>query len=532
MVSTISATDVKTLLASGEELAFLDVREHGIHAQGHPLYAIPVPLSRLELDAERLLPRKSVQIVVLDQGDDERLAERASAKLLEFGYTDIRILDGGVMGWHATGFEIFSGVNVPSKAFGEVVEHECETPHITAEELKSRLDAGDEIKIFDSRPYGEFHRMAIPGGVDMPGAELAYRIHEDVTDETTPIVVNCAGRTRSIIGAQSLINAGVKNPVMALKDGTMGWYLAGNKTERGADRVAAAPSAPALAKSMEGVLKLAEQLELQWVDYDQYVKMCEDKTKSTFLLDVRTVEEYLSSHPKGAAHAPGGQLVQATDEYVGVRNARIILHDDQKVRAIMTASWLKQMGWEDVYLLKPSVDNSVSHGKDDGFNAPVYHEVTAPELDAVLSSGQPVAVIDLSTSLSYRKEHIPGASWAIRSRLENAIRFLPPVGMIILTADDVRLAHLAAPELASYNPQLIVRVLQGGNASWEDAGYRTEEGDGHMLSEAEDIWYKPYDNRDKIRERMQEYLDWETALIPQIERDGTANYKVFTGKSK
>ncbi|MBE7635357.1 thiosulfate sulfurtransferase [Sneathiella sp. P13V-1] len=532
MVSTITPQDLYSLLTSEEEIAFLDVREHGIHAQGHPLFATPLPLSGLELDVERLLPRKSVQIVLQDQGDGERLAERASSKLLEFGYENIRILEGGVMGWHAAGLEIFSGVNVPSKAFGEVVEHECGTPHITAEELKSRLDAGEEIKIFDSRPYGEYHRMAIPGGVDMPGAELAYRIHEHVTDETTPIVVNCAGRTRSIIGAQSLINAGVKNPVMALKDGTMGWYLAGNKTERGAERVAAAPSAPAVAKSMEGVLKLAEQLALQWVDYDQYVKMRGENTKSIFLLDVRTEEEYLTSHPKGGAHAPGGQLVQATDEYVGVKNARIILYDDQKVRAIMTASWLKQMGWKDVYLLKPSVGNPASHGKESGFEAPIYHEVTAPELDAVLSSGQPVALIDLSTSLSYRKEHIPGASWAIRSRLENAIRFLPPVGMIILTADDERLAHLAAPELASYNPQLIVRVLQGGNSAWEEAGYRMEEGDGHMLSEAEDIWYKPYDNRDKIRERMQEYLDWETALIPQIKRDGTASYQVYTGNSK
>ena len=62
-------------------------------------------------------------------------------------------------------------------------------------------------------------------------------------DPDTLVVVNCAGRTRSIIGCQSLSNAGIPNRVVALKDGTMGWDLAGFECERGATRVAPAPSA-------------------------------------------------------------------------------------------------------------------------------------------------------------------------------------------------------------------------------------------------------------------------------------------------
>ena len=60
----------------------------------------------------------------------------------------------------------------------------------------------------------------------MPGAELVLRAGRVAPDPETTIIVNCAGRTRSIIGTQSLINAGVANKVVALRNGTIGWNLA------------------------------------------------------------------------------------------------------------------------------------------------------------------------------------------------------------------------------------------------------------------------------------------------------------------
>ena len=93
------------------------------------------------------------------------------------------------------------------------------------------MDAKENLIILDSRPWREYKRMNIPTGIDCPGAELIYRVHDLVDDPDTTIVVNCAGRTRSIIGAQSLINAKIINKVVALKNGTMGWVLAGLKLE-------------------------------------------------------------------------------------------------------------------------------------------------------------------------------------------------------------------------------------------------------------------------------------------------------------
>ncbi|HCF75106.1 MAG TPA: sulfurtransferase, partial [Gammaproteobacteria bacterium] len=121
-------------------------------------------------------------------------------RLAQFGYTRLEILDGGIGAWQDAGYEIFSGVNVPSKAFGEFVEQEYETPRLPATQVKAKIDAGEKVVILDSRPMVEFNNMSIPGGSCCPGAELVYRVSDAVEDPDTLVVVNCAGRTRSIIG--------------------------------------------------------------------------------------------------------------------------------------------------------------------------------------------------------------------------------------------------------------------------------------------------------------------------------------------
>ena len=125
----ISARRVSELVAGSGELALLDVREQGVHYRGHPFFACSAPLSRLELVIGDLVPRKSAPIVVLDGGDED-LAAKASERLKKLGYSDVSILEGGCAAWKAAGLELFSGVNVPSKAFGEFVEHHYGTPRV------------------------------------------------------------------------------------------------------------------------------------------------------------------------------------------------------------------------------------------------------------------------------------------------------------------------------------------------------------------------------------------------------------------
>ena len=345
----VSPAAVKAMLGDGQELALVDVREELTFSQNHLLWARNVALSRLELRFATLVPRKTTRIVLVD--DNDGLVQRAADILSRAGYGDLSYLDGGVAGWEKAGLVTFSGVHVPSKAFGEFVEHDSGTPSISATELDALMHDGTKLVVLDSRPFDEYTRVSIPSGINVPGAELVLRVHDIAPSPDTTIVVNCAGRTRSIIGAQSLINAGVPNKVMALRNGTMGWHLAGLTCASGETGGTPGFTDEGLAWAKSHAEAVAKKFGVERTDAATVEKWRKDDTRTTYVFDVRDPAEYLAGHYPGAISAPGGQLVQATDIYAGVLGARVVVSDDKEVRALMTASWLKQMGWQEVYVL-------------------------------------------------------------------------------------------------------------------------------------------------------------------------------------
>ena len=490
------------------------MREQGVHYRGHPFFACSAPLSRLELMIADLVPRRNAPIVLLD-GENEGLAEKSEKKLQELHYTDISILAGGCAGWKEAGFELFSGINVPSKAFGEFVEHHYGTPRIAPGELK-RLQSIKKVVVLDSRPFEEYHRMNIPGGIDVPGAELAWRIADLAPHPDTLVVVNCAGRTRSIIGCQSLRNAGIPNPVVALKDGTMGWELAGLACERGSERVAPPPSPQGMRRALAGAERVAKKFGVRFCNPEDVRTWRKDASRTLYLLDVRTREEFERSHLAGSRHAPGGQLVQASDEFVGVRNARVVLVDPELVRAIMTASWFNQMGWTDVYVLEDFETT------ESGPRLPKIPGTAPWQTVSAIPGG--ATVLDLSTSLRFRRKHVPGAWWIVRSRLDECFSKIPAASSYVLTSEDGLLAHLAAPEVAALSPAAEVRVLEGGNKAWQ-GGW--EAGIERATTATDDVWYKPYDHATDFEKHAREYLDWEVALVEQIKRDPTIRFRTY-----
>ncbi|MFO0997313.1 MAG: rhodanese-like domain-containing protein [Alphaproteobacteria bacterium] len=520
----VDAPELKAMIRDGGELAILDVREEGLFAKGHLLFAASLPLSRLELTIRARVPRLGTRIVLYDDGDG--LAQRAAAKLRAFGYRHMAILSGGIAAWATAGFEVFSGTHVPSKAFGEFVEHHYDTPRITASELKALVDRGEKPVILDSRPLDEFRVMSIPDGIDCPGAELVHRFFEAVPSPETRVVVNCAGRTRSIIGAQSLINAGVPNRVVALENGTMGWHLAGLALARGENAVARPPGPAALAKAREAAARVAARFRVNVIDAAEFRRLQADGTRTLYLFDVRSPEEFAAGRLASAVSAPGGQLVQATDLYAPVRNARLVLIDDDGVRARMTASWLVQMGWSDVFVLDamPEGEKRASGPAQNdipGLSHPV--ETLSPAaLDEAVKAGS-ANVVDLGPSLRYREAHIPGAWFLIRSRLASTLSKLPERPVLVLTSSDGIVARLAAPEAAALTPAT-VKVLEGGNAAWRAAGLAMEGGETRMIEAPDDVFYRPYDRGTGVEEAMREYLRWEVALVDQIERDGDSRY--------
>jgi len=530
MTNQISPEDLRGWLLDDDELSLIDVREEGVFgADGHLLFAVCLPMSRLELDILSLVPRKSVRLVLCDGGDG--LAERAAAKLSGWGYTDISILTGGVPGWEAAGNVVFRGVNVPSKAFGEFVEIESNTPNISAEELKAMMDRGENMVVLDSRPWVEYRRMNIPTGIDCPGAELAYRVHDIVDDPDRTVVVNCAGRTRSIIGAQSLINAGVTNKVMALRNGTMGWALAGFDLETGSDRNFLPVSDNGLREALACAERVAKRFGIQTIDRATLGRwQNETETKSLYLLDVRNPDEYAAGHPPGSLSAPGGQLVQATDKWAGTYRSRLVLIDDTGVRATMTASWLVQMGWPNVFVLKDGLENTeLETGAQQAPMVPMADDtvdmISPEDVNTAIAVGS-ATVVDFATSLEYKAGHIPGAWWAVRSRLANSLSGVSGDGLLVCTSPDGVLAAYAASDIAELTDRP-VRILDGGTAAWQAAGQAVTQGFENMADQNNDIQYKAYDHDDNIEFHMQEYLSWETGLVEQVERDGTARFTHF-----
>ena len=528
-IKMIDAITLKKQLHDGEEIAVLDVREEGVFAKNHMLIACPAPLSQLEIRIPLLVPRRSTRIVLVD--GNEGLAQRAATILLNNEYIDVAVLQGGVAAWADAGFEMYSGVNVPSKAFGEFVEHHYHTPRMEAAESKAMQDRGENIVILDSRPLQEYKRVSIPGGVDCPGAELVYRVHDLAKSPDTLVVVNCAGRTRSIIGAQSLINAGIPNRVVALKNGTMGWHLAGYKVAEGQNNIAPMPSNEGLKKAKKCATDVAKRFGVKCIGSDQITKFKSESDRRTlYLLDVRSPEEFESGHLEGSVSAPGGQLVQATDAFVGVRSSRIALIDDHGVRATMTASWLIQMGWEEVFVVNDALNSfplvkGNSKSEVLGLDRVKCDVITVEDLRLAIER-KVAAVIDLDSKPKYTEMHIPGAWHAIRAKLADSLKKVPVTEMIVLTSPDGVIAKLAAADVAQLTSSKI-RVLNGGTSAWLNAGLPTEKGATRLTDDTDDVWIRAHDRSENREQAMKDYLTWEVDLITQIGRDDDVNFRHF-----
>jgi rhodanese-related sulfurtransferase len=356
MIAPITPQDVRFALLTRQEIALLDLRHEAVFATGHPLFAANMAADRIVLEAAVRLPRKDVPIVLYDDG--EGLVAAAAAQFKELGYSNVRELAGGLSAWRAAGFEVFQDVNSYAKAFGELVETRRHTPSLSADEVAGLIAAKANIAILDVRRFDEYTTMNIPGSVSVPGAELVLRAGSAAPDPDTTIIVNCAGRTRSIIGTQSLINAGLPNKVRALRNGTMGWTLAKHSLEHRADR----RGGIGLFEGASGNARdVAYRAGVKRLGQDERAVLEADRARTLYRFDVREGEEYTAGHLVGFRHYPGGQLVQEIDMAAPVRGARILLTDDRSVRADMTASWLAQMGWE-VYVLNGGYDGPLEAG--------------------------------------------------------------------------------------------------------------------------------------------------------------------------
>src|SRR5213083_94403 len=446
----IAPAELARLIQSSTPHALLDLREKAAFERGHIYRATSLPRRLLEFRLSTLVPARATPLVVCDE--DGRLAALALPTLGEMGYTDVRVLAGGLTAWRAEGRPLVEGINVPSKVFGERALHECKTPQLTPLELWERIERGDDLVIVDARTPEEYARGTLPGAWSVPGGELVFRIAELVGHPETTIVVHCGGRTRSYIGAESLRRMRLANPVVALENGTMGWDLAGLALERGAARWAPAPSARSRAVATLTAKRVAAEDGIPFVSPDELAaRLATRERQNLYVLDVRTADEYAAGHVAGAVEPGHPALVP--------------------------------FGWE-------AARRRVAR-------------VGPADLGSAL-------IVSVDPSDAYAHRHVPGARWLCRSRLEWTIGTVAPdrQAPIVVTCADGVASTLAAATLGRLG-YTAVSVLDAGTRAWVEAGRAVESGRTRLADEPDDVVLKPYE---RGRAAMERYLRWETDL--------------------
>ncbi len=505
-------------MASDEMYAVFDVRERGEFNECQIPGASSLPRSQIEFRIDELVPDRAVPMVLY--GDGDMRAPLAAATLMRVGYEQVAILQDGLKGWQREGRSTVSGVNVPSKAFGERIHHDRTVSDLTPTELRQLMSETSGLTILDMRTPEEYGRFCIPGGINVPGGDLILWA-EELKRKDAPIIVNCAGRTRSIIGAAGLRRLGLTN-VRALRNGTMGWVLGGFELESKPNRTA--PPAPD--GSRKGAIALARRIareeKISFVTAEEMAHWPAAHQAMRYIIDVRSEKEFDSGHIPGSMNVPGGQAVQRTDDFVAVRNAPIVFVSGQAARAVMTAYWYRQMGLPKIFVLEGGLEKwQENGGAIESGMAPKEPlglaeakartgVIRAHALERRLDETG-IAVLDCGTSLEFETAHLPGAQWISRGWLEPRMpeAFADRAQSIVVTCPDGRQSTLAARTLGEMGYR-DVAVLDGGLRAWSAAGLRTEPGLTNCLAPTNDVVLSPSIRGNK--EDMQRYLDWEVKL--------------------
>jgi rhodanese-related sulfurtransferase len=533
MATMMTAAALKSLLDRQATCAVIDVRDPGEYNDAHIPGSSLVPRRQIEFRMPKLVPWSGTQLIVCD--DDGRRAALAAATLESMGFTQVAVLAGGINRWTTEGYPTEWGVNVPSKDFGEKVQVLHHVAEMHPEELRARQQRGEKIVLLDSRTPEEHRRATIPGGRSAPNGEVALHIGDLAPDPETTVVVHCAGRTRSIVGARLLQRMGYSK-VFDLRNGTMGWMMAGLELETGSTRLdLPAPSPESLAKAEAFAARIAAEDGVRFLSIPVLRElMARADRENVYLIDVRTSDEYSLGHIPGFQWFPGGQAVQRADDLVAVKNGQVVFACDGRVRATVAASWYRQMGFHNVHVaeggtkawvaagqtLERSAATSGPRGYDEGIGdeRPAGYEAAKAQVEMLDAAGlearrtgsQAPLVVFVGTSREFIAGHVPGARWAPRGWLELSVGDLAPSKdtALVVTCGNGLNSVLAGSTLRALGYGRVA-VLADGMQAWLGAGLPVERGLSGVMNPPKDVLTM---GTDRTWAEAIQYLRWEEEL--------------------
>ncbi|MER5423984.1 rhodanese-like domain-containing protein [Streptosporangium roseum] len=521
--STVTFDVIERWRAEKQPHALLDVRERGEYALGQIPGGCPLPRGLIEIVLPRLVPWQDTPLVLYS--NDEHRSGLAARTCLRLGYRNVSILEGGLRRWAEAGRTPLHGVSVTGKTFAERLSITGQVQQLTTEEVAG-LDGDGGALIIDIRTAGEYLNGHVPGARNVPAGELVSSLFAaglDHTARSAPIIVHCAGRTRSIIGAYLLERAGFGD-VFALRNGTMAWMMSGRELETGPRPWIAPAADPAgVVRAAEFASSFVGDSHAARIDGPEVAAMA---GRACYVIDVRSAEEYTAGHIAGALSCPAGQLANALEEQIAVRDALLVCYSNDETRARIGAGLLSRIGYHRVAWLAGGLDRwtgSVVAGgpnaylDDLTFTGSDVRTIDRGGLAARLREGVGV-VIDVRRSSEYALSHIPGSVWVPRGNLERRISAYASsgTGLVVVSDRELRSALAARTLLDLGYPD--VAILQDGLNGWIASGGPAEDGlDGADVSLTEakeevELLARRARVLERDREDMIRYLDWEERL--------------------
>jgi rhodanese-related sulfurtransferase len=522
MVSQVTPEELHDALAAEGPYAVVDLRPSLPYVEGHIPGSIHVERATLEQRLPVVVPHMAVTTVLVD-GEGER-APADARWLQQLGYTDVRVLAGGYAAYEAAGLPVVAAVdgvhatafNTASKRFGEEVEHRFDPPRLSPDAVAERAE---ELTIIDVRNPPEYDAYGtLPGSINIEGVDVALYAEAARRDDE-PLVLHCAGRTRSIMATATLQALGVEE-VYELENGTMGWQLAGHQLATGQERPTGLTVAPGHRAQLRArVEELLAETAVEWIDAAELDATIAERATDTavYCIDVRPEAAAAAGTHPAARSIAGGQLLQTTESEIGVRAGQIILLSDSHIRAGITAYWLAEMGYPAVAVVRGGLAAWTDAGGEPTPPqppAPLAVDTSAVEVVAprAVEASAAETVLDCRSRAAYAAGHIPGAVWVGRYHLEESLQDRDSAVVLVDAGDGV--AAMAVAQVASVGPDRApeLRVVEGGMPAWVAAGNTPTADAATYAWPDETAVPKPYAQGTAA---MRAYLAWEEALVDE-----------------
>jgi len=220
-ISQVSTEKLNEMLSQKSEPTVVDVRSGYDFEKKHILGAVNAPYNAIDKAG---LPKDSE--LVLYCGNEKCPLSHLAAKTLEgAGYTNVKVLAGGLDEWEKKGFKLEAGGQVKqTRPVGKMGA-------LSASSLKGKMKSGGPV-VIDTRPEKEFLTGHIPGARNMPLENLKGLISGLTAG--SELVVYDRQNTRAVEAVKLLSSEGFK--VSELTGGLQVWSAKKYPLETGANK--------------------------------------------------------------------------------------------------------------------------------------------------------------------------------------------------------------------------------------------------------------------------------------------------------